>query len=976
MSDLAGFFTIAPNDEFYFSGTSNNDVLLYPETEQQRLHLGTKQGSNAVLVLSSNAININGDINITKDLIKFANEPSSGPTGIMIQRNSNYYLVYDESHQTFQMGLSNSLKTLVTRNSNLVSGYAYYDALTSNLSNRNITADDVPNLSSNLAFSSNTSFAASNKAFSTIGFSNNAQNLFTLSNVGIGASNPIYSLDVFGGARIAMNKPRWNHIPIEQNATINSVITDSQGNIYVGGTYSSPAPIVYNVNYSSSTVTLRSPTNNSGFVVKYNPRGFALWSATIDNTGNESVVNLATDQTGNVYVGGDHTSMPIVYNSTGLVSSFSMSNSTRGFYTVKFNSEGISQWGIYGSTTDSSQKGHQNLKSVVVDSNLNVYVAISFGNPWPFYAYSHTIFNSDNTAYTGLSTNGTNSSGFCVLKFNSNGIGTSVIQIPGNADVPSAIISNMALSPSQEFLGVCGTTWTGVNFGNGVAVRTPTGTQAFLIRLNSNLVAQWVASIDGSANDVGHMVTFDNNNNLYYSGLYNGSISVYNSNNQVTALTTQSGTSNAGFVACVNPAGTTQWISSINAPINYMMTSFDRTTNSLYVAGHNSSNGLIYNAGNVSSGISLRSPSNVGVFLARYNASGIIQSTIMVDTPNVDTSTCLFANNDAVFLGTHATTSSVMNVVENGSNILLTIPAPTITNSQRSVLISYFMTNALNLMGDMTLLGKSYQTNLDVTSNASISGNMYLRGLLAASNQIAIGKSNANYSLDVVGDINMTGALRKNGTLVTTTQWSNSNNIIYVLNSNVSIGTSNAVTGFTSAYDATFNSNVTINGQLTVNNVQYVTSNVTIYNTQTVNSNITTLNTLTFSNSTGSIYLDSSNTNIGIDYPTPEYKLDVNGDIRAVSYYLFSDIRKKKDIQLIDHAIDKLSNISGYTFTLNGQRSAGLIAQEVLPVLPEVISQDSEGYLNISYDNMIGLLVNAVKELTTRVQTLEHRQSS
>lgn len=141
-------------------------------------------------------------------------------------------------------------------------------------------------------------------------------------------------------------------------------------------------------------------------------------------------------------------------------------------------------------------------------------------------------------------------------------------------------------------------------------------------------------------------------------------------------------------------------------------------------------------------------------------------------------------------------------------------------------------------------------------------------------------------------------------------------------------------------------------------------------------SNINTFNALTFSNTTGSLYLDSSNANLGIDYPTPEYKLDVNGDIRAVSYYLFSDIRKKTDLQLIDHAVDKLSNISGYTFTLNGQRSAGLIAQEVMSVLPEVISEDSQGFLSISYDNVIGLLVNAVKELTTRVQSLEQRLSS
>jgi hypothetical protein len=57
----------------------------------------------------------------------------------------------------------------------------------------------------------------------------------------------------------------------------------------------------------------------------------------------------------------------------------------------------------------------------------------------------------------------------------------------------------------------------------------------------------------------------------------------------------------------------------------------------------------------------------------------------------------------------------------------------------------------------------------------------------------------------------------------------------------------------------------------------------------------------------------------------------------------------------------------------NGNRKTGLLAQDVQTVLPEAVSTDEAGNLALAYGNLVGLLVEAVKELTTRVHELEKR---
>ncbi len=96
--------------------------------------------------------------------------------------------------------------------------------------------------------------------------------------------------------------------------------------------------------------------------------------------------------------------------------------------------------------------------------------------------------------------------------------------------------------------------------------------------------------------------------------------------------------------------------------------------------------------------------------------------------------------------------------------------------------------------------------------------------------------------------------------------------------------------------------------------------------------------------------------------------LTMSGDVAA-----FSDIRKKKDIKVIDNALAKVESIRGVNFTRveDGVRGSGVIAQEVQAVLPEVVKADSEGILSVAYGNMVGLLVEAVKDLSAEVKSLK-----
>ena len=87
-----------------------------------------------------------------------------------------------------------------------------------------------------------------------------------------------------------------------------------------------------------------------------------------------------------------------------------------------------------------------------------------------------------------------------------------------------------------------------------------------------------------------------------------------------------------------------------------------------------------------------------------------------------------------------------------------------------------------------------------------------------------------------------------------------------------------------------------------------------------------------------------------------------------------SDSRVKYDLKKIENAVDKLKSLSGYTFRrkdLNGIKDTGLLAQDVRSVLPEVVNENDEGILSIEYSKMMGLIVEAIKELNVKIDLIK-----
>ena len=105
--------------------------------------------------------------------------------------------------------------------------------------------------------------------------------------------------------------------------------------------------------------------------------------------------------------------------------------------------------------------------------------------------------------------------------------------------------------------------------------------------------------------------------------------------------------------------------------------------------------------------------------------------------------------------------------------------------------------------------------------------------------------------------------------------------------------------------------------------------------------------------------------------------LHVDGDVIAFSTTI-SDVALKTDIEMIPNALDKIDEVRGVTFTRhNGQKSAGIIAQELEKVLPEAVRQkklalvDGKTYKTVEYDAIHGLLINCIKELKQQIKELK-----
>jgi cytoskeletal protein CcmA (bactofilin family) len=278
--------------------------------------------------------------------------------------------------------------------------------------------------------------------------------------------------------------------------------------------------------------------------------------------------------------------------------------------------------------------------------------------------------------------------------------------------------------------------------------------------------------------------------------------------------------------------------------------------------------------------------------------------------------------------------------------------------------------NNFDISGNMSINGSNFTVSntgniksigtLDISNNFSInndkfkvdiSGNTIAKGNIDISNNLSIG--NNKFNVDASGNIKSSGTLDisknlKIGNTLLTVDYQNKRVGINTTTPEYSLDISGQLVINKGIMGPTFNNNATFGHR--------DASGTFIPSIIQLNSGQTFINSL-------SQYI---NFNFGNDN---KCKMDSNGNlILNGDIYIYSDGRIKENVTTITSALDKVNEISGITYNMinKSRREIGVIAQEVEQVLPEVI-QEEGGLKTVAYSNMIGLLIEALKELNDKV---------
>jgi len=130
--------------------------------------------------------------------------------------------------------------------------------------------------------------------------------------------------------------------------------------------------------------------------------------------------------------------------------------------------------------------------------------------------------------------------------------------------------------------------------------------------------------------------------------------------------------------------------------------------------------------------------------------------------------------------------------------------------------------------------------------------------------------------------------------------------------------------------------------------------------------------TIAFAEGGAEVARFDSSGRLGLGLTSPTERLNVSGNILATgNVTAFSDERLKTNIRTVPGALSLVQAMRGVFFDKDGEPNVGVIAQEMEAVLPEVV-RDGE-YKSVAYGNIVGVLIEAIKEQQAQIDELARK---
>jgi hypothetical protein len=239
-----------------------------------------------------------------------------------------------------------------------------------------------------------------------------------------------------------------------------------------------------------------------------------------------------------------------------------------------------------------------------------------------------------------------------------------------------------------------------------------------------------------------------------------------------------------------------------------------------------------------------------------------------------------------------------------------------------------------------------------VINNAGTGAPTFTYGITVPSGQVLSGIAQTAQTLLSTASINTTG-------IITATSFSGSGASLTSLSPSNLTGTIPTAKLATGTADAT----TFLRGDST-----WAAAGVTITDDTSTNAN----RYVTFTSSTSGS-LSAANVSTTKLYFNPS-----TGTLNATTVNSLSDRNKKTNIRPIEDSIALVQRLQGVRFDWieNNKSSLGLIAQEVEEVIPELVETDADGTKTLSYGNIIGVLIEAIKDQQDQINTLKEKIQS